>query len=221
MNIRDLVDKEKLRCDDILSVSILGSLVILFLFFRLIFFMSLIVYPISSLFLYGIFKIYRSLAKKERPLFNKIFTFILGIGSILFSSFFLIMIFSYPHVPLDYIIYFLFIPLFLIGLAAILKGAIVQVYSGLYRFMNIAIGIATLVSTYISLLIVEGYFIFSLIILLGFLILNGILRAGLYLSEYGLSVWKLNNLRFVFYIMDNLQLINPEDFENTNYMDKN
>ena len=221
MNIRDLINKEKLRCDDILSVSILGSLVILFLFFRLIFFMSLIVYPISSLFLYGIFKIYRSLAKKERPLFNKIFTFILGIGSILFSSFFLIMIFSVPHVSLDYIIYFLFIPLFLIGLAAILKGSIVQVYSGLYRFMNIAIGIATLVSTYISVLIVEEYFIFSLIILLGFLILNGILRAGLYLSEYGLSVWKLNNLRFVFYIMDNLQLINPEDFENINYMDKN
>ena len=221
MNIRDFVNKEKLICDDIISVSLLGFFVILFLFFRLIFFMSLIVYPISSLFLYGIFKIYKSLAKKERPLFNKIFTFILGIGSILFSSFFLIMIFSVPHVSLDYIIYFLFIPLFLIGLAAILKGSIVQVYSGLYRFMNIAIGIATLVSTYISLLIVEGYFIFSLIILLGFLILNGILRAGLYLSGYGLSVWKLNNLRFVFYIMDNLQLINPEDFENTNYMDKN
>jgi len=57
--------------------------------------------------------------------------------------------------------------------------------------------------------------------LLGLLILNGIFRAGLYLSEYGLSVWKLNNLRLVFYIMDNLQIINPEDFENNNYMDKN
>ena len=221
MNIRDFVNKEKLKCDDIISVSLLGFIFLLFIFFRLIFFMSLVVYPISSLFLYGIYKIYKSLAKKERPLFNKIFMFILGVGSILFSSFVLIMIFSYPNVEIDYIIYFLSIPLFLIGLAAILKGSIVQVYSGFYRNMNIVIGFATLLGTFISVLIVKEYFIISLIILLGLLILNGLLRAGLYLSEYGLSVWKLNNIRLVFYMMDNLQIINPEDFENNNYMDKN
>lgn len=221
MNIRDFVNKEKLKCDDIISITLLGSIVFLFFFFRLILFMSFVIYPISSLFLYGIFKIYRSLAKKERSLFIKIFDFIFGVGSILFSSFFLLMIFSYPHVTIDYIVYFLSIPLFFIGFAAILKGSIVQVYSDFYRNMNIVIGITTIVSTFISILIAKEYFILSLIILLGLLTLNGILRAGLYLSEYGLSVWKLNNIKFVFYIMDNLQIINPEDYENNNYIDKN
>jgi hypothetical protein len=122
----------------------------------------------------------------------------------------LLLIFSYPHITLSFIIYFLSFPVFFIGLAAILKGSIVEVYTPTYRKLNVLVGFLTIGFTFLALYYVEGYFVVSLISLLVLLTLNGILRSGLYLSEYGLSIRNLNNIRFVFYIMDNLQVINPE-----------
>jgi len=211
MNIRDLVNKEKLRCDDIISITLIISIGILFLFFRLIVFVSLMVYPISSVFLYGIFFIYKGLSKKERTLTISVLRLILGIGYITFSTFILLLIFSYPHITLSYVIFFLSIPTFFIGLAAILKGSIVQVYSPIYRKLNILIGFITLFIIFLALYYAEAYFILSLISLLVLLALNGILRSGLYLSEYGLSIRNLKNIRLVFYIMSNLQMIHPEE----------
>jgi len=40
------------------------------------------------------------------------------------------------------------------------------------------------------------------IVLLGTLSVNGILRAALYLSEYGLSLNEMKSFKIVFYIMD-------------------
>lgn len=211
MNIRDLVNKEKIRCDNIISITLIIGIGILFLFFRLIVFVSLMVYPISSVFLYGIFFVYKGLAKKERTLTISVLRLILGIGYIMFSTFFLLLIFSYPHITLSYIIFFLSIPAFFIGLAAILKGSIVHIYSPNYRKLNILIGFITLFIIFLALYYAEAYFILSLISLLVLLALNGILRSGLYLSEYGLSIRNLKNIRLVLYIMDNLQKVNPEE----------
>jgi len=55
MDISDLVNKEKLRCDNIVSIVLLAGIVVLFIFFRLIIFVSLMVFPIFALFLNGIF----------------------------------------------------------------------------------------------------------------------------------------------------------------------
>ena len=211
MNIRDLVNKKKLRCDNIISVTLIISVVVLLVFFRLIMFASLMVYPICSLFLYGIYYVYRGLAKKEKTLNISVRKFIRGIVYLAFSTFMLLLIFSYPHITLSYIIYFLSFPVFFIGLAAILKGFIVEVYTLTYRRLNVLVGFLTISFTFLALYYVEGYFILSLISLLVLLTLNGILRSGLYLSEYGLSIRNLKNIRLVFYIMDNLQVINPEE----------
>ncbi len=211
MNIRDLVNKEKLRCDNIVSVTLIISVVVLLVFFRLIMYVSLMVYPLCSLFLYGIYYVYRGLAKKEKTLNISVRKFIRGMVYLAFSTFMLLLIFSYPHITLNYIIYFLSFPVFLIGLAAILKGSIVEVYTLTYRRLNVLIGFLTIGFTFLALYYVESYFILSLISLLGFLILNGILRSGLYLSEYGLSVRNLKNIRLVFFIMDNLQVVNLEE----------
>ena len=210
MNIRDLVNKKKLRCDDIISVSLVISFVVLLVFFRLIMYVSMMVYPLCSLFIYGIYYVYKGLAKKDKTLRISVRKFIRGIVYLAFSTFMFLLIFSYPHITFSYIIYFLSFPVFFIGLAAILKGSIVEVYTPTYRKLNVLVGFLTISITFLALYYVEGYFVVSLIFLLVRLPLNGILRSGLYLSEYGLSIRNLNNIRFVFYIMDNLQVINPE-----------
>ena len=211
MDVTDLVNKEKLRCDNIMSIAIIVGILILFVFFRLIIFVSLMVYPITSLFLNGIFYIYKVVTKKDRTVTKRIFRLIGGIFSLAFSTFILGLIFSYPHITLDYIIYFLSIPIAFIGIAAILKGSIVVVYSPLYRRLNIATGILTITVTITALFFSSTLFPLSLISLLIVLTLNGVLRSGLYLSEYGLSIRNLRNFRYVFYIMDNLHVVNLEE----------
>ena len=211
MNPRDFFNKEKLRCDDLISITLILSFVFLFVFFRLFVFTSIYVFPFSSVFLYGIFYVYKGLFKKDRTLTIRVLKLILGIMYLLFSTIILVLIFSSPHITLGYVIFFLSIPAFFIGLAAILKGSIVQVYTPFYRKLNILIGFITLFITFLAIYYAEAYFILSLISLLVLLTLNGISRSGLYLSEYGLSIRNLKNIKFVFYIMDNLQMVNPEE----------
>jgi hypothetical protein len=174
-------------------------------------FVSMIVYPLSSVFLHGIYYVSKSLANKDRNLTTRVLRLIQGVAYLTFSTLVLLVIFSYPHITSDYAIFFLSIPVFLIGLAAILKGSIVQVYSPNYRKLNILIGFLTLYITFLALLYAEAYFILSFFSLLFLLTLNGILRSGLYLSEYGLSIRNLKNIKLVFYLMDNLIVINPEE----------
>ena len=211
MDISDLVNKEKLRCDNIISFVLIGFILVLFVFFRLIVFVSLMVFPIFALFLNGIYYIYKGLVKKDKTLAIKILRVILGIGYLSFSTFILSIIFSYPHITSSYVIYFISIPAFLIGFAAILKGYIVNVYSSLYRKLNIFIGFLTWSITFLALFYAESFFIITFISLISLLTLNGILRSGLYLSEYGLSIRSLKNIRLVFYIMDNLTVGNLEE----------
>jgi hypothetical protein len=121
------------------------------------------------------------------------------------------LIFSYPHITLSYAVYFLAIPVLFIGLAGILKGYIVDVYSSFYRRLNILIGFLTIIGSIISVYNAEVNILISLVLLLTLLGLNGLLRSGLYLSEYGLSLKNLKNIKLVFYIMDNLHVVNIEE----------
>ena len=206
MDPTELINKDKLRCDNIISVSLIVIFLFMFVFFRLILLTSLIIYPLFSLFMYGAYYIYKVLMKND-----KFYKLILGIMYVLFSSFMFWLLFSYPSIPLSYIVIFLSIPVLLIGFAAILKGSIVDVYSPIYRMLNILIGCATLIVTILALFNVETNFLLSLISILAALALNGILRSGLYLSEYGLSLKKLDNIKYVFFIMDNLIVLNLEE----------
>ena len=113
------------------------------------------------------------------------------------------MIFSYPHITTGYIIYFLAIPTSLVGLAGFLKGFIVNVYSPLLRILNMLVGMGTFLYSGYAIIFAEFNFLLHLIVLLVCLSLNGILRAALYLSEYGLTLNKVKSFKIVFYIMDN------------------
>jgi len=103
------------------------------------------------------------------------------------------------------------IPLFLIGLAGLLKGLIVDVYSTRFRRLNVLIGAITFLFIVFAIVSAETGFIFYTFTLLITFALNGILRAALYLSEYGLSLKSFRDLKLVWFLMDSPALPQPEN----------
>ena len=158
----------------------------------------------ASLLIYGIGGTYKGIFNKKMNSIKKVLNFVLGIVYILFAIFMFILLFTPPRIPINYIIYFLFIPIFLIGIGGVLKGLLVNVYSPLFRFLNVLIGAITVLFAIIALIFVEIGFTFHLVTLLTTLTLNGILRSSLYLSEYGLKLNRFQNLKLVWFLMDNV-----------------
>ena len=210
MSIRVLMNKEKLMVDDIITVVLIVLFGFLVIYFVLIAIMALAVYPISALLLYGIYKTHKGIFNKELNATRKVVGLLLGIGYISFAILILSIIFSQPHIPVSFIIYFLAMPTFLIGLAGFLKGFIIKVYSPLFRRLNMLIGASTITLTIISIVFAESGFLYLLFSLLIALILNGILRSALYLSEFGLSLNRIRNLKLVFLIMNSIDIKYPE-----------
>ena len=210
MSIRSLMNKEKIMVDDIICVVLIALFGFLVIFFVLIAIMALAVYPISTLLLYGIYKIHKGIFNKELNATRKVVGLLLGIGYISFAILILSIIFSQPRIHASFIIYFLAIPTFLIGLAGFFKGVIIKVYSPLFRRLNMLIGASTIMLTIISIVFAESGFIYFLFSLLIALILNGISRSALYLSEFGLSLNRIRNLKLVFLIMNSIDMKNPE-----------
>lgn len=210
MSIRSLMNKKKIMVDDIICVVLIALFGFLVIFFVLIAIMALAVYPISTLLLYGIYKTHKCIFNKELNATRKVVGFLLGIGYISFAILNLSIIFSQPHIPVSFIIYFLAMPTFLIGLAGFLKGFIIKVYSPLFRRLNMLIGASTIILTIISIVLAESGFMYLLFSLLIALILNGIFRSALYLSEFGLSLNRIRNLKLVFLIMNSIEIKYPE-----------
>lgn len=204
------MNKEKIMVDDIICVVMIALFGFLVIFFVLIAIMALAVYPISTLLLYGIYKTHKGIFNKELNATRKVVGLLLGIGYISFAILILSIIFSQPRIPVSFIIYFLAMPTFLIGLAGFLKGFIVKVYSPLFRILNMLIGASTIILTMISIVFAESGFIYFLFSLLIALVLNGILRSALYLSEFGLSLNRIRNFKLVFLIMNSIDMKNPE-----------
>lgn len=213
MKIRVLMNKQKLMVENIVSVAIIIVIFTLLLFFRLIAIMSIVVYPMVVLLPYGIYKSYKTIFNRELKISGKVLQFIFQMSYAIFSMLFLNMLFSYPHITASYIIYFLSIPILLIGFAGFLKGLIVEVYSPSLRGFNMVIGIITVIETIIAIIFADVNFVFHFFTLLVVLSLNGILRAALYLSEYALSLKKKRNIKIVFTIMNNLIIQIPETEE--------
>ena len=211
MNVRSLINKQKLLVDDIISVILIINLLFLALFIHLLALMSIGVYPLFCLLLYGLYRVYRSIFYRKLNFIRRVLNLFFGIACIIISSFILNIIFTQPNITASVIIYLLSMPIFLIGLAGLLKGLIVNVYSPLFRFLNVLIGAITVLFTVIAIIFAETAYIFHLFTLLITLTLNGILRAALYLSEYGLSLKSFKNLKLVWFIMDSLQLSQQED----------
>lgn len=201
MEIENLLDKQKRIADEIsLAILIIGVLC-LGLFLHLTFIMSLMIYPMFSLLIYGILKIRKGFNKKLNETALKILNVLFGIVCILFGLLLIIFIFSYPNVGLNQIIYLLAFPVIIVGIAGIVKGIIIKEYPYKYRAMNIFVGIITIIITQINFILAENFFIFHISSLTIIILLNIFSRAAMYLSQYKLSL-KLTNLRYFFYIIN-------------------
>ncbi|MBY9020407.1 MAG: hypothetical protein KGD67_05070 [Candidatus Lokiarchaeota archaeon] len=211
MSSQLLMNKQKLLVDDIISVILVIIMISLAVFSQLLAIMSLVVYPLSSLLLYGLYKSYKSIFDKKLSIIHRVLNLLFGIVSIIITSYILYYMFTRPNIPVSFIIFFLGLPTFLIGLAGLLKGLIIKVYSPLFRLLNVLIGATTVLLTIIAIFFVETGYIFHLFTLLTALTLNGILRTALYLSEYGLSLKNYKNFKLIFFIMDSSRLHQQEE----------
>jgi len=200
------MNKQKLLVDDIISVILIIIIIFQVAFIQLIAIMSLAVYPLFCLILYGLSRAYKSIFDRKLNFIRSVLNLSLGIACIIIPSYILNLMFTRPNITARFIIYFLGMPIFLIGFAGLLKGLIVTVYSPLFRYLNILIGAITMYFTVIAIVFAETGFIFHLFTLLTTLTLNGLLRSALYLSEYGLSLKSFRNLKLVWFIMDNIPL---------------
>jgi len=214
MNVRSLMNKRKLLVDDIILVTLIIIAIFLALFIQLLAIMSIAVYSLFSLLMYGLYRTYKGMINRKINFIHNILNLLFGIACIFISSYTLSLMFTRPNISASFVIYFLGIPIFLIGLAGLLKGLIVNVYSPLFRFLNALIGAITVYFTVTAIIYPETGYIFHLFTLLTILTLNGILRAALYLSEYGLSLKSFKNLKLVWFLMDSLLPQQEENLKN-------
>jgi len=202
MNVRSLMNRQKVIVDDVISVMLIIIVAYLIIFNQLFAIMSLAVYSFFCLLLYGFYRSYKCFFDRKLNLILKVLNLIFGIASVIITSYSLYIIFTRPNIPASFNIYFLGFPIFLIGLAGLLKGLIVSVFSPLFRFLNVIIGATTVLLTVIAVIFAEAGYLFHIFTLLTNLTLNGVLRAALYLSEYGLSLNSFKNLKLVWFLMD-------------------
>ena len=214
MSIRSLMNKQKVLVDDIISVILV--IIIIFLDFtnQLIAIMSIGVYCFFCLILYGLIRFYMGIFNRKLNFVPRVLNLLFGLACVIIPSYILNYMFTRPNIPASFILFFLGMPIFLIGLAGLLKGLIVNVYSPLFRFLNALIGAITVYFTVTAIIYPETGYIFHLFTLLTTLTLNGILRAALYLSEYGLSLKSFKNLKLVWFLMDSLLPQQEENLKN-------
>lgn len=197
MNL-ELIDKNKILADNYISILLVFAYILFAIFFPLEAMLSIIVYPFASLTFYGIVKIISALNKRKYGKLNKI---LLGIISITFSALFLWFILTQPNVTSQRIVALIAFPMLIVAFAGIIKGSIIDIYSLKYRRMNIYIGIITIIITILVLLNIMNNFLFNIIALSLTLLINILSRAALYLSEFGLSIVHIKNLRLFFYMI--------------------
>jgi hypothetical protein len=177
--------------------------------------MSLLVYPLIALFFHGIVSIIMGTAKRNKGNPKNLNRVLLGIISIVFSVAILDFFVKLPEITPQILITLAVYPIIIIGLASIVKGIIINIYSRKHRYINIIIGTISLMLCMLALLPYQIFypnsFLFHFVSLSIALIANIISRAALYLSEFSLSLLHKKNYKIFFYIIsDYLIYVNKE-----------
>ena len=211
MSIEDLIDKNKIQADNYITVIMVISYLLFVLFFRMEAFLAMVVYPFSALVIYGILKIIAAFNKRSNDGRSNLNKVLFGIISIVFAVLMLNLILSQPNITSNIIISLIAFPLTVVGYAAIIKGLIVNKYKVGYRIFNIFIGIATIVTCFLGMFYVITDFLVNILALFLILLLNILSRAALYLSEYGLSIIHVKNLKLFLYIISDYLIFVDRD----------
>lgn len=197
----DLIDKNKIRADDYITISMILMYLLYAIFFTLEAYVSLIVYPLIALMVTGILKIVNSFKKKNRGNESNFNQILLGIIYIIFGWFFINNILIQPNITPNRIITLIAFPLVIVGMAGIIKGILIDIYSAKHRVLNILIGLVTLIISVMAFASTEENYIIYILTLSTIFLINILSRAALYLSEYGLSLIHLKNFKLFFYII--------------------
>jgi len=211
----ELIHKDKIRADNYITVVLILFYIGFNLFFKLEALMSLLVYPLVALFFYGIIKIIDGSNKRNRGNDRNLNRILFGVLSIIFSVLILIYILRHPTVTVQTIINLAAFPLLIVGIAGIIKGFIIKIYSIKYCIINIIIGIMTIAVCMLAFfspaIIPQDFILIHTISLSIILFVNILGRAALYLSEFGLSLLHIRNFIIFFYIISDYFIsVNPE-----------
>jgi uncharacterized membrane protein HdeD (DUF308 family) len=201
MLLEDIIDKNKIRADDYITILMVVSYALFALFFRREAFLSIIVYPFAALTVFGVLKIINALNKRNNEGSRRTNKILFGIIAIIFSILFLNLILFQPNMTSQILIALISFPLLVVGYAGIIKGLIVDKYSVKHRIVSIFIGTVTVVLCMLSLFNLFFDFLYNIIALVIILFLNILSRAALYLSEYGLKLIHLKNFKLFLYIV--------------------
>lgn len=197
-----LFSKAKVRADDFVIATIIVSVVSLIFISMFILVVSSIVYPMIALFINGIIRLKKAFKNAYLEPSKKLLNGFYGFFSLAFSIFIVGLIIIQPPITLTVFVILLAFPLQIVGFAGIAKGIIIDVYTLKYRIINILLGMFTVVISFYSLFDSEGNQIIQLIILSIILLLTIIARFAMYLSEFGLSLKKIENLKVVMMIIN-------------------
>ncbi|MHA2400281.1 MAG: DUF308 domain-containing protein [Promethearchaeota archaeon] len=211
----ELIDQRKIRADNYIIGFIIFSYTMFALFFRFDWVISITIYPFASLFVFGIIKILSFLRKKTNQGGIRINKLLLGILSIVLSIFFLTLIISQPNVKTETIVNLIAFPIGVVGIAGLVKGIHIKLYSMKHRVINVITGAMTIIFSLLVLFISDSaqinLFITQIVSLTFMLFINIICRAALYLSEFGLSLTQIRNFKLFFYIIsDYLVSVNQD-----------
>jgi len=205
--------EKKIKADNYILLTIIILYFILFFLSKRVWIMGLLVFPMISSVIYGCFKILYVFFSSFEEQKKKILDLCYGLFLIPFGLSFLYLIFSYPHIHLGYIIYFIAIIVIIIGAAAIIKGFVIDDFSRISRNCNICIGIFSIIFSIISCVNSQEFFIIYLIVHITLIILNSISRSMLYLSEFNIRFLDLRKaivLKFLLEIISEpIYIIEP------------
>lgn len=200
MLLEEIINKNKIKADNYISVFMIASYLLFALFFRLEAFVSIIVYPFASLGIFGVLKMVNALNKRN-PVHGKGNKILVGTIYIIFSVLFLGFLFSLPGITSHIIIKLISFPLFIVGFAGIVKGMLIYIYLVKHRIINIIIGISTIIACFITFSSIVNNILVNMIVLSLTFLINVLSRAALYLSEYGLSLIHIKNFKLFLYII--------------------
>jgi len=202
----ELLNKQKIRADNYISILVILNFLAFFLFFRLEAIIAIVIYPLASLTIYGVLKIINGLNKKVNRGYVNVNKILRGIIDIIFSVSFLNFILFHPNNELHIMISLFTFIIINVGIAAIIKGLMIDTYSIKNRVVNVIIGIITLVICMLVFSSRMNNFLFNIVVLSLTLLLNILSRAALYLSEYGLSILHIRNFVLFLYIISDYLL---------------
>jgi len=195
-----LINKNKIKADNYITLLMVIFYGLFAFFFHLEALMSVIVYPFGALIAYGALKII-SFFNKRRITKRHPVQLLFGIVSIIVSILFIWYILSRPYINPTLIMPLISFPMIIVGFAGIIKGLMIDIYSTKQRIMTVIIGFLTILISFLIFGKIFSDLLFTIIALSLILLINVFSRAALYLSEFGLSIIHLKNLKIFFYII--------------------